>query len=153
LEDQVNYYPDEYLNRLAHEGVNALWLTITFRDTVPITVLPGFGRRADVHLPKLRETVRRCARYGIRIYVFFIEPTAFMDDRDNVRYLDIKAYEKDYPELIGNRQSQMAGFCPSSELAGHSSTRQPHTLHAGARPGRHDRHQRRRALHPLRVLV
>lgn len=117
LEDQVNYYPDEYLNRLAHEGVNALWLTITFRDTVPITVLPGFGRRADVHLPKLRETVRRCARYGIRIYVFFIEPTAFMDDRDNVRYLDIKTYEKDYPELIGNRQSQMAGFCPSSELA------------------------------------
>lgn len=117
LEDQVNYYPDEYLNRLAHEGVNALWLTITFRDTVPVQTLPGFGRRAAVHLPKLRQTVARCARYGIRVFVFFIEPTAFIDERDNPRYLDIRLYERDYPELIGNRQGQLAGFCPSSELA------------------------------------
>ncbi|MDD4772988.1 MAG: hypothetical protein PHZ09_05215 [Eubacteriales bacterium] len=117
LEDDVNYYPDEYLNRLAHEGVNALWLTITFRDTVPVTVLPGFGRRADVHLPKLRETVKRCARYGIRIFVFFIEPTAFIDERDHSRYADIRLYEKDYPELMGSRQGGLTCFCPNSDLA------------------------------------
>lgn len=117
LEDDVNYYPDEYLNRLAHEGVNALWLTVTFRDTVPVTVLPGFGRCADVHLPKLRETVRRCARYGIRIFVFFIEPTAFIDERDHNRYADIRLYEKDYPELLGNKQGGLTCFCPGSELA------------------------------------
>lgn len=117
LEDQINYYPDEYLNKLAHEGVNALWLTITFRDTIPVSSLPGFGRRAAVHLPKLRETVARCARYGIKVYAFFIEPTAFIDERDNVRHLDLRLYEKDYPQLIGNRQDHSAGFCPSSELA------------------------------------
>lgn len=128
LEDKVNYYPDEYLNRLAHEGVNALWLTITFRDTIPITTLPGFGRRADVHIPKLKETVARCARYGIRIFVFFIEPTAFTDERDNPRYLDIRLYEKDYPELIGNRQGQQTGFCPSSELARSFLYEATHTL-------------------------
>lgn len=117
LEDDVNYYPDEYLNRLAHEGVNALWLTITFRDTVPSDVLPGFGRRADAHIPKLRRTVEQCARYGIRVYVFFIEPTAFIDERDNFRYLDIRRYEKDFPELLGNRQGNLTAFCPSSDLA------------------------------------
>ena len=34
LMDDVNYYPDQYLNRLAHEGVNGLWLTVEFRDLV-----------------------------------------------------------------------------------------------------------------------
>ena len=32
LMDDIDYYPDAYLNRLAHEGVNALWITVTFRD-------------------------------------------------------------------------------------------------------------------------
>ena len=28
LMDDIDYYPDAYLNRLAHEGVNGLWLTV-----------------------------------------------------------------------------------------------------------------------------
>ena len=28
----VDYYPDAYLDRLAREGVNGLWLTIEFKD-------------------------------------------------------------------------------------------------------------------------
>eukprot|EP00831_Metopus_contortus_P060138 TRINITY_DN52054_c0_g1_i1.p2 TRINITY_DN52054_c0_g1~~TRINITY_DN52054_c0_g1_i1.p2 ORF type:complete len:224 (-),score=37.47 TRINITY_DN52054_c0_g1_i1:348-1019(-) len=32
LFDDVDYYPGEYLNRLAHEGINGLWLTIVFSD-------------------------------------------------------------------------------------------------------------------------
>ncbi len=117
LEDEINYYPDEYLNRLAHEGVNALWLTISFRDTVPVQVLPGFGKRAHIHLPKLRQTVARCARYGIRVFAFFIEPTAFINEREHNRYLDLKLYEKEYPELIGNKMDNVAAFCPDSDLA------------------------------------
>ena len=31
LMDEIDYYPEEYLNRLAREGVNGLWLTIVFR--------------------------------------------------------------------------------------------------------------------------
>ena len=117
LEDDVNYYPDEYLNRLAHEGVNALWLTITFKDTVPSAILPGYGRRADVHIPKLRRTVAQCARYGIKVYAFFIEPTAMIDEREHPRYADVRLYERDYPQLLGHRQGSLTGFCPSSELA------------------------------------
>ena len=30
--NDIDYYPEEYLSRLAHEGVNGLWLTITFRE-------------------------------------------------------------------------------------------------------------------------
>ena len=32
LMDDVDYYPDAYLDRLAREGVNGLWLTIEFKD-------------------------------------------------------------------------------------------------------------------------
>lgn len=28
LMDDIDYYPDQYLNRLAHEGINGLWLTV-----------------------------------------------------------------------------------------------------------------------------
>ena len=39
----INYYPDQYLNRLAHEGVNGFWLNIDFRDLVPTTCIPEAG--------------------------------------------------------------------------------------------------------------
>ena len=32
LMNDIDYYPEEYLSRLAHEGINGLWLTITFRE-------------------------------------------------------------------------------------------------------------------------
>src|SRR5690606_36215008 len=32
LLDDVDYYPDGYLNRLARDGVNALWMTIELKD-------------------------------------------------------------------------------------------------------------------------
>lgn len=117
LEDDIDYYPDEYLNRLAHEGVNGLWLTISFRDTIPSDILPGFGRRSHIHIPKLCRTVAKCAKYGIKVFAFFIEPTAFIDERDNPRYLDIRLYEKDYPELMGNRVGELTAFCTDSDLA------------------------------------
>ena len=47
LMDNVDYYPDQYLNRLAHEGVNGLWLTIEFRDLVATTYTPDAGKDGE----------------------------------------------------------------------------------------------------------
>ena len=91
LMDDIDYYPDAYLNRLAHEGVNGLWLTIEFRDiakTSFMTPSPGADRR----LAKLRSTVEKCRRYGIGTWLFCIEP----------RFLE------DTPELLANHP-EMAG--------------------------------------------
>ena len=71
--DDVDYYPDAYLDRLAREGVNGLWLTIEFAD---------FSRELTGELPdgaerriaKLRRTVEKCARHGIKVWIFCIEP-------------------------------------------------------------------------------
>ncbi|MBN2451436.1 MAG: hypothetical protein JXR77_13675 [Lentisphaeria bacterium] len=81
LLDDVDYYPNGYLNRLAHEGVNGLWLTVEFRDLCRTSITPEYGACAERRFAKLRRTVERCLRHGIRIYAFCIEPRAW-DERD-----------------------------------------------------------------------
>ncbi|HOE61829.1 MAG TPA: hypothetical protein P5125_05025 [Kiritimatiellia bacterium] len=108
LMDDVDYYPEAYLNRLAHEGINGLWLTVTFRDLCRTEITPGFGEQADRRFAKLRRTVERCRRYGIRIYLFAIEPAAW-DADDPVL--------KNHPELGGAKAGGKLMFCPSSETA------------------------------------
>ena len=76
LMNDIDYYPEHYLDKLAHEGVNGLWLTMYFRD-FPSSFFPERGKDAEKRFQKLRTTVKKCARYGIKIYVFFCEPKMF----------------------------------------------------------------------------
>ncbi len=111
LADDVNYYPDEYLNRLAHDGVNGLWLTIRFSDLCPSRFFPEFGKDAERRLKKLRWTVQHCARYGIKIYAFCIEPCGFGNAPE---YLHPLKHLKRHPDLAGRRAGKSALFCTSS---------------------------------------
>lgn len=108
LMDDTDYYPDEYLNRLAREGINGLWLSVSFRDLCPTPISPEYGRDAARRLKKLSQTAKKCLRYGIRIYIFCIEPVAWRED-DPVLLR--------HPELGGVRHGGYRGFCPFSELA------------------------------------
>jgi hypothetical protein len=106
LMDDINYYPDQYLNRLAHEGVNGLWLTVEFRDLVSTPFTPEAGKEAPRRLAKLRRTVEQCLRYGIRTYIFCIEPRAWDADAPVL---------KSHPELVGaSTWGERFFFCPSS---------------------------------------
>lgn len=107
LEDDVNYYPEPYLNRLAHDGANVLWITIKFRDTVPSKIFPEIAPNGARRLAKLRDTVKRCARYGIRVYVFCIEPDSLTLDSPLL---------VQYPELKGHVIDSRAAFCVSSRI-------------------------------------
>jgi len=109
LMDDVDYYPAQYLNRLAHEGVNGLWLTIEFQDLCRTSFTPDAGKERGRRLAKLQRTVAACLRYGIRTYIFCIEP---------------RAWDADSPVLV--RHPEMAGspsyggkvcFCPCSETS------------------------------------
>jgi hypothetical protein len=108
LMDDVNYYPEQYLNRLAHEGVNGLWLTVEFRDLVSTTFTPEAGKDASKRLSKLRRTVASCLRYGIRTYIFCIEPRAWEAGSTVL---------KRFPVLGGGSSGEGHYFCPSSEKA------------------------------------
>ena len=108
LMDNVNYYPDQYLNRLAHEGVNGLWVTVEFRDLVATQYTPEAGKDAEKRLAKLRQTVAACLRYGIQTYIFCIEPRAWETDSPVL---------KNYPELSGAASGSRRFFCPMGETA------------------------------------
>ena len=92
LMDDVDYYPEAYLDRLAHEGVNGLWLTVEWRDLAE-TSYTARSPDADRRLAKLRRTVDRCLKYGIKTWIFCIEPKSVAKDDPLYR---------EHPELFGS---------------------------------------------------
>ena len=55
LMDDLDYYPEEYLNRLAQEGINGLWLTAEFKDLCRTSFTPDSGADSEKRLAKLKE--------------------------------------------------------------------------------------------------
>lgn len=91
LFDDVDYYPDEYLNRLAHDGTNGLWIYTRLSDLVKTDVIPEYGKDSEKRIEKLKKIIKRCKRYGVKVYIFFIEPYFLVDD-----------LPKKHPDIIGH---------------------------------------------------
>ena len=81
LLDEVDYYPDEYLSRLAHNGTNGLWIYTSFAQLVRSPYFPeNKGEGCDRRMEKLRAVTEKCRRYGIGVYVFAIEPMGLLPE-------------------------------------------------------------------------
>lgn len=76
LLDDIDYYPDEYLNRLAHDGTNGLWIYTYFNKLITSDIFTEYGEDSEKRISKLRKVVDKCKRYGIKVYVFGVEPFA-----------------------------------------------------------------------------
>ena len=76
LMDDVDYYPDEYLNRLAHDGTNGLWIYTYFNQLIASDCFKEYGADSDKRIEKLKKIVEKCRRYGIKVWVFGVEPFA-----------------------------------------------------------------------------
>ena len=108
LLSDVDYYPEPYLSTLAAEGINVLWLTVVLSE-VSYSSIQEKDPRMEERLERLRNTVERCRRYGIRIFVLYIEPAGFVGEN---------ALLKAHPELEGvDWGFNMKCFCPSSKTA------------------------------------
>jgi len=111
LADDVDYYPDAYLARLKREGMNGVWITVEFRDLAETRFS---SRKADAprKLAKLRRTVAKCAKYGIKVWLFAIEPhRLILPDELYARHRgELVAW--DYPEVCGSH-GKVALMCPS----------------------------------------
>lgn len=105
LLDDVDYYPEEYLNRLAHDGTNGLWIYTEFKKLLPSDYFPEYGQESYRRIEKLKKVVAKCKRYGIKVYVFAIEPAALPQD------LAMK-----YPRRVGYQSwNQRFTVCTYSE--------------------------------------
>ncbi|MDP2989281.1 MAG: hypothetical protein Q8O57_01790 [Kiritimatiellota bacterium] len=107
LEDETDYYPDEYLNRLAHCGINGLWVTGLYRNLIASKVLPELGPPEHC-LAKLKLITERAARYGIKVFFFCIEPRSVPDDHPALMA---------HPEICGARMYEFTtSLCTSTPL-------------------------------------
>lgn len=67
LMDDVDYYPDEYLNRLAHDGANGLWIYTHFNQLIASECFKEYGIDSDKRIAKLKKVVQKCRRYGVKV--------------------------------------------------------------------------------------
>ena len=107
LIDDIDYYPDEYLNRLAHDGINALWLGATMQHLVKSDIIPEYGATAEKRMAKLNSVVEKCKRYGIKTYLFAVDPAS--------TYCNEKLL-KNHPDMLGDEGDYwISHLCPSTE--------------------------------------
>lgn len=107
LLDDHDYYPDAYLNKLAHSGVNGIWVAGLFRNLIRTRSLPELGPVVD-RLDKLEQLVERCKRYGIKVFFFCMEPRPVRIDHPVF---------KAHPEVRGARVGDTSAcLCTSSPL-------------------------------------
>ncbi|MBQ4159864.1 MAG: hypothetical protein IJD83_02935 [Clostridia bacterium] len=103
----IEGYPDAYLDRLAHDGVNAIWVQEHLRVLVPSEVIPEYGKNGEARLAKLNRLIDRAERYGISVYLEGVEPASSMHGNIAI---------KNHTELNGQQfyGSELA-FCLSTE--------------------------------------
>ena len=115
LSDDIDYYPEAYLNRLMHDGINGIWIYSSFADLVKTSYIPEFGEGADARIEKLKGVVEKCERYGIEVFIFAMEPMSLTEGAITSKYPDIV---KKYPQTHGNRLGDnMISFCTYTDFA------------------------------------
>lgn len=108
LKSETDFYPDGYLSRLAHEGVNGLWIFLRLGTLVPSRIVPQYGQGSEKMLEKLKQIAEKCARYGIRVYGLGVEPYS----THNNEFLKEKHADMLGSSIWGGSQKVV---CPSSE--------------------------------------
>lgn len=104
LWDDVDYYPDEYLNRLAHDGNNGIWIYTHFKDLIPSDIIPEYGEGSERRIAKLKKVVAKCAKYGVKVYVFAVEPWGLTAE-----------LRPKYPDILGSKGYDRPAFCTRSD--------------------------------------
>lgn len=106
LYNDVDYYPDEYLNRIAHDGNNGVWIYTHFDELLKSDIIPEYGTHSQQRLEKLRKVVAKCARYGIKVYVFGVEPMGFKPELESA-----------HPDMVGvpGWDRDRMTLCPRTE--------------------------------------
>ena len=99
LDDDVDYYPDGYLNRLAHDGINGVWIYSDFDALVHSSYITEFGQGSERRIEKLNRTIQKCARYGIKVYLFLIEPISLSNGSIVKKHGNLLGK---YPQTHGN---------------------------------------------------
>lgn len=109
--DFESYFPHGYLSRVAHMGINGIWLPGVLRNLVPSSIFPEFGQGGVDRREKLNWIIRQAGRYGIGVYLYMNEPRGMPEE-----------FFKKYPEIRGEPGRPGDGLysmCTSTKLVQH----------------------------------
>ena len=113
LGDDVDYYPDGYLKKLMHDGINAIWIGSDYAALIRSPYIKEFGEGSEKRIKKLNNVIEKCARYGISVFLFLIEPMSLFEPTVTNKYPGIF---KKYPQVYGNSTAGPTAFCTYTEF-------------------------------------
>lgn len=88
LGTSLQAYSSDYLQEIASEGFNGIWLHIQLRETVATNLFPSPGAEK---IKLLNRIVEKAAGYGVKVYVYLLEPRApLADDPVWNKYPEVK---------------------------------------------------------------
>ena len=104
-QDQVDPFPDGYLNELFHQDADGIWVYTLLQDLVPSPVFPEIPSTGSTErLKRLRDLVNRAAKHGLKVYIYLNEPRA-----------QPLAFFSKHPDLKGHVEGNTAALCTSTE--------------------------------------
>lgn len=113
LNDDVDYYPDNFLERLSRNGINGVWIYSDFELLVSSDVFTEY-KGSERRIKKLNNVIEKCSRYGISVYIFLIEPIALTHPKKKANYPHM--VEK-YSDVLGNSVDGEFAMCTYTERA------------------------------------
>lgn len=97
LDTGVEKIDDRELAAIASHGYNGIWLHQPLSDYTPSQIFPELGKNSGSYLSLLEALVKRTSKYGIRIYMYLLEPRAMHADNP---------FWENHPELKGQHFHQ-----------------------------------------------
>ena len=104
VEDDETYLPEGLLREYQKQGINGLWMHGLLSALSPYPFDPTLSELYPLRRKNLQKLVDRCAKYGIKIYLYFNEP----------RFLPVEKIGK-YAHLQGTVWQGKACLCFEKE--------------------------------------
>ena len=104
LMSDIDYYPNNYLNRLAHQGINGIWIGSSFKTMLKSEIFKEYGYEEDVQVKKLNQIIKKCKKFGIDVYLFVAEPASSCYSPEINNYKDLISFAEGFTLLCPSKQ-------------------------------------------------
>mgnify|MGYP002629738910 CR=1 FL=1 len=103
LEEDIDPYPDAYLEQLAASGVDGVWMHVVLHTLAPFPWDTSLSEHHEKRLTRLRTLAQRAQKHGIGIFLYMNEP----------RIMPL-AFFDEHPELKGVVTGDHATLCTNT---------------------------------------
>ena len=103
LDDEIDPYPNGYLDRLAASGVDAIWMHVVLYQLAPFPWDESLSRDYEARLTRLNALVERAREHGIGVFLYMNEPRAMPNQ-----------FFESHPELKGVTIGDHSTMCTNT---------------------------------------